>query len=555
VTGRRLGLPLLVALALLGAATAAARDAAVLPLAASLASDVMTLTAPDMEGRRSGTPGGDRAAGQLAAWLRAAGLRPGGDQGTFFQSFVVETSRHLGPANALELAGPAPRRFEVGRDWAPHGGSLVAEVEGEVLFAGHGARVEDGGWDDYAGVDARGKVVLAWDGTPPALGGARVSRLDKLIEARRHGAAALLLVADGLPSLAATPAQAGLVSGTITREAARGLRAGDRARIRVDLGTDERRAVNVVGILPGADPALAHEAVVIGAHYDHLGYQDGVVHPGADDNASGTALAVGLARAFAAAGGTGRTLVVALFGGEELGLLGSSHYVRRPAFELAHTVAMVNFDMVGRMRDGRLVVGGGDSGSGLRDVLSAAAQTPRIVLEVSGTPYGPSDHIRFYEAGVPVLFFTTGAHGDYHKPSDTADKIDAAAMADVAGVAIHAIERLAGGPRPAYARVTPPSPRGGAQGGAAGSAFLGVVVEPRGARDGLRLSGVLPGSAAAAAGLGAGDVIVRLAGTPIDGADEVRAVLREKKPGDLVRVVYLRGGDAHTTSTTLGARP
>ncbi len=553
MTGRRSALPVLVALLLLGASAAVARGPVVPPAAPALARDVEALSAPDMEGRRSGTPGGERAARRIAEWLEAAGLRPGGEHGTFFQWFAVETGIAIGPANELALARPGGRRFEVGREWTPHGGSLTGALSAEVVLAGWGATSDDGSFDDYAGLDVRGRIVVALDGTPGALGAARVSRLDKLIAARRHGAAALLLVADALPPLDATAARVGLISGTLTRQAAGALQTGDRVSLRVDLAAAVRRGANVVGILPGADPALADEAVVIGAHYDHLGRVDGVVHPGADDNASGTAMVVGLARAFAAAGGAPRTLVVALFGGEELGLLGSRHYVREPAVPLARTVAMVNFDMVGRMREHRLVIAGGDSARGLADALAPAPPT-RVTLELRGNPWGASDHSLFYDAGVPVLFFTTGAHADYHTPSDTADKIDADAMAEIARIAAAAIERLAGGARPAYARVAPPGQRP-AQGPPVGGAFLGVVITQAGARDGLRIGGVVPGSGAATAGLSEGDVIVRLGGAAVDSFDDLRAVLRGKKPGDAIRVVYLRDGDAHTTSATLGARP
>ncbi|PYN56540.1 MAG: hypothetical protein DMD92_15595 [Candidatus Rokuibacteriota bacterium] len=559
MTGRGSAFPLLVAFLLLGAAAGAARALVLPPTPETLARDVDALAAPQMEGRRAGTPGGERAARRIAEWLEAAGLRPGGERGTFFQWFVVETGIRLGPSNELALGGMAARRFDVGREWTPHGGSLTGAVTGEVVFAGWGAAGDEWSADDYAGLDVRGRIVIARDGTPPAPGAGRVSRLDKLITARQHGASALLLVADALPSLQATSARVGLISGTLTPEAARALKTGDRLSLRVDLAADERRAANVVGILPGTDPALADEAVVIGAHYDHLGSRDGVLYPGADDNASGTAMVVGLARAWASAGGAPRTLVVALFGGEELGLLGSRHYVRRPALPLERTVAMVNFDMVGRMRDRRLIVAGADSAQGLAEGVTAAAGPGRVALDVSGNPWGASDHSPFYEAGIPVLFLTTGTHEDYHRPSDTADKIDAAAMAEIGRISAGAIERLAGGARPVYARVARP-PRGPAEGGAQGSApsgaFLGIVVGgPRADGDGLRVASVLPGSAAARAGLGEGDVIVRLGGTVVDGFDDLRAVLRSKQPGDAVRVVYLRDGLAHTTSATLGVRP
>src|SRR5439155_4853614 len=246
------------------------------------------------------------------------------------------------------------------------------------------------------------------------------------------------------------------------------------------------RAANVIGVLPGTDPALAAEAVVIGAHYDHLGRADGVVYPGADDNASGTAVVLGLARAFAAAGGTDRTLIFALFGAEELGLIGSRHYVSRPALPLERTVAMVSFDMVGRLQGRVLSIGGGESGSRFRTLVSDAAQPEGVALEINGSPYGPSDHSRFYAAGVPVLFFYTGGHSDYHKPSDTADKIDAAGMARVAAVGARVVERLASDARPVYAQVARPARRQAS--GAAGGALLGVVALPRPGNDGLRLS-------------------------------------------------------------------
>jgi len=566
---------LLTAFLLLGAAGVGARSAVVPPSAERLGEVVTVLAAPDLEGRRSGTAGGERAARRIADWLADAGLRPGGDRGSFLQSFVLETSARVLATSTLELSLPAQRRLELARDWTPHGGSLAGEVTGDVVFAGYGATLQDAGYDDYAGVDVRGKIALALDGVPPHLTGTRVGRLDKLVAAKRQGAAALLLVSAELPSPGDTAVRVGLVSGSITRaaadvvlaasgrtiaEAAKALEeahapvsfaTGVRARVRVDLGSDEIRGANVVGVLPGTDPALAGEAVVIGAHYDHLGRVDGVIHPGADDNASGTAVAVGLARAFAAAGGMGRTLVVVLFGAEELGLIGSGHYVANPVVPLARTVAMVNFDMVGRLRDRPISVAGGDSGSDLRALASEAAQKEGITVNLQGSPFGPSDHSKFYDAGVPVLFFHTGSHDDYHRPTDTADKINADGMARVAAVAVRVIERMATDARPVYAKVAPPARR---RGGDSSGPFLGIASAPRAGADGLRLSSVLPGTGAALAGLREGDVIVRLAGTSVAGLDDLRAVIRARRPGDTVSVLYLRDGEPYTTSATLGTR-
>jgi aminopeptidase YwaD len=547
------------------------------PGAAQFFAHVSALTAPEMEGRGSGTPGGERAARYIADQLAALGLRPAGDGGSFFQSFVVSTAAAVTAGTTLERLGSSPRTLEVGRDWTPHGGSLSGDASEEVVFVGYGLSAPGQGYDDYAGTDVRGRIALALDGAPEHLADLRPSRLDKLIAARRHGASALLLAADALPSLGATGASVRVVSGTLTRAAAdlllepssrttAQLRAaiaaarapvsfatGVAARIRVSLDRVDRRAANVVGILPGTDPARAGEAVVLGAHYDHLGRAGGEVHPGADDNASGTSLVLGLARAFAAAGGTSRTLVFALFSGEEMGLLGSAHYARHPPILIDRTVAMLNFDMVGRLREGRLWVGGVETGTGLRAAVSDAAAGESLSLVLRDAPVAPSDHTSFYSAGVPVLFFFTGDHGDYHTPRDTADKINAAGMADVARVAARTVERLAGGTRPSYVKVSaPPSKRHSA--GARGGAFLGVTADAVSESDGLRLSSVLPDTGAARAGLKNGDVIVRLDDQPVNSFADLRRTLEHRRPGDALSVVYLRDGLDHHASATLGER-
>ena len=548
------------------------------PSAAELQALVEALTTPEMDGRRSGTPGGERAARQIAAWLAAAGVRPGGDDGGFFQSFSVGSVTRVDPASSLEATLPVRRAFEAGRDWTPHGGSLVAPVEGPVVFVGYGVEAADLGWDDYAGIDVRGAIALALDGAPSHLGARRFTRLDKLILARRHGAAALMLVADGLPQPAATAAPVALVSGTVTRATADALlgpvgadtatlaaRISDRrtpaplvstARVRVSpaLARVTLPGLNVIGVIAGTDAALTDNAIVLGAHYDHLGRIGGKMHPGADDNASGTAVVVGLARALAASGGAGRTVVVALFGGEELGLLGSAHHVRQPTVPLDRTVAMLNFDMVGRLRDGRLMIAGVESAGGLRELVTRAAGTEGR-LDLRPSPYGASDHTRFYSAGVPVLFFSTGRHDDYHRPTDTPDRIDAAGMARVAALTARVIDELDRGSRPVYAKL--PRPAREARGRAAdlaGGAFFGIGAEP-GESDGVRLSEVIADSAAARAGLRDGDVLVRLDGEPLASFDDLRAALGRRRPGDTVQVVYLRDGTDHRVAATLGARP
>ncbi len=519
-----------------------------------------------MNGRRSGTIGAERAAARLAEWLAEVGLRPGGQDGTFLQSFVLAPGKKLGAASTLEIDG---RPLTAGTDWTPHGGSRIAEVRGELVFLGYGVSAPDAGWDDWTS-DVRDKIAVVLDGVPSRLGAHRVSRLDKVILARHHGAAALLIVTDTLPSLEASSAPVDLVSGSLTTAAADALVAPRRiadlareteqaapahrklasvARVRVDIRPDDVRASNVIGVLPGTDSVRAGEAIVLGAHYDHLGESGGAVYAGADDNASGTAVVVGLARAFAAAGGAPRTLVFAFFGAEEVGLVGSAHYVRHPAWPLARTVAMLNFDMVGRMQDGKLTVGGADTGDRLRRLLTeAAAGVPGVTLDVRGAPYSASDHSRFYAAGTPVLFFHTGVHPDYHRPTDTAEKINAEGLARVAAVGARAAQALADGDRPTFARVAPPARRGRST---TGGPLLGVGGDGHTPGDGVRLAYIIPGSAADRAGLRDGDVLVRVGEQPVDTFEELRSAIQARQPGDVVRLVYLRDGRDHVTSATL----
>jgi hypothetical protein len=547
---------------LLAARLAAAAPAP--PTAEELARHVAALTAPEMEGRGSATEGGERAARYLESALAAMGLKPGGDNGTWRQSFMVRKGVRVAPGAALGRVGAVP--LTVGQDWMPHGGSQAGEVEGDVVFAGSGG--------DYTGMDVRGKIALVLED-----GG--TSRLEKLIAARHAGAAAVLVVASALPSVERTAAPVAIHSATLTSGAVDALLApsgwthakliqsraaapgtavatGVRARLTVRLEASDRLADNVIGLLPGTDPALAGEAVVVGAHYDHLGRVNGAVYPGADDNASGTAMVLGLARAFAATGGAPRTMIFALFSGEEVGLLGSGHYVAHPTVPLDRTVAMVNFDMVGRLRDNRVSMSGIESAGGLRAAVAAAGAGSTLKLDLRDSPHGPSDHARFYTAGVPVVFFNTGRHDDYHKPSDTADRIDTAGMARIGAVAVRLIDELAATPRLVYAQVAPSAGRRPpeTQGAQAGSgAFLGVALDGRGESDGLRLGSIVPNTGAARAGLREGDVLVRIGDGTIDSFDDLRKALARQAPGDTVRVVFLRDGQDQIVSVTLGTRP
>jgi len=338
---------------------------------------------------------------------------------------------------------------------------------------------------------------------------------------------------------------------------------GSTARLRVALVREHGQTANVVGLLPGTDPVLRDEIVVIGGHYDHLGRgspfsldaaHPDAIHPGADDNASGTAAVVGLAEAFARAGGARRSLLFVAFSGEELGLLGSTHYVRQPPVPIERTVAMVNLDSVGRMKDGQLYAMGVDTGQGLRALVEQAAAGLDVKLHLRGDGIGPSDHTAFVNRDRPVVFFFTGTHGDYHRASDTWDKVDAEGLRKVVAIAYNTARALADrDDRLAFVRVAPAAPPA-ARGGSYGPYFGSVPDFAENPAPGVRLSGVRPGSPADRAGFRPGDVIVRFAGVTVRTLDDLTFALRKQRPGDVVEVVYVRDGAEHAVQATLESR-
>jgi hypothetical protein len=331
----------------------------------------------------------------------------------------------------------------------------------------------------------------------------------------------------------------------------------------VDLIREKGRAANVVGLLPGRDATLRETAVVLGAHYDHLGRGGeasldpaavGTIHPGADDNASGTAVLLELARAFAAAGGAPRTLIFAAFAGEEMGLLGSSFYTKQPSIPLEKTVAMLNLDMVGRLRDGKLLVSGVETAREWPGILRAAARGLPLTLAMGGEAYGPSDHTPFALRERPVLFFFTGPHSDYHRPTDTPEKINAAGLQQVATLVYRTAAAVAGEPAPpAFVRTSgrPPAARDGRGYGP----YFGSIPD-FGATEaqGVVLGGVRPGSPAERAGLRAGDIIVRFGGVRVTNLEDLVYALRAKRAGDTVEVLYRRDGEERAARATLEPR-
>ena len=324
-------------------------------------------------------------------------------------------------------------------------------------------------------------------------------------------------------------------------------------------------AENVVGLVEGTDPALRGELVVVGAHYDHLGRETmfasdpqagAVIHPGADDNASGVAAVLELA-ARVAAHPLRRSVLFIAFSGEELGVLGSRYFVEHSPLPLDSASAMLNFDMVGRLVNDKLLVYGVATADELPALVdSANAAGPHLQIKALGDGEGPSDHASFYEAGVPVLHFFTDQHPDYHAATDVAAKINAPGEARVIALADGVLRRVANRPARLTFRRAPARPTMAAGPGVGGpQAYFGSVPDMS-ADDvqGLKLQGVTPGSPADRAGLKGGDVVVEFGGKPVTDLYSYTDALYSHAPGDVVAVVVLRGSDRVRASVTLGRR-
>jgi hypothetical protein len=323
---------------------------------------------------------------------------------------------------------------------------------------------------------------------------------------------------------------------------------------------------NVIGLLPGRDKKRRDEVLVVGAHYDHLGGglfgaldpdSAGRPHNGADDNASGIATMLEVAQRLAQSP-PDRTIVFVAFSGEELGLLGSAWYVRNPVAPVARTTAMINFDMVGRLTNERLIIYGTETAKEFPALLDSLNRTAGFDLKARGDGYGPSDQSSFYAVKLPVLHFFTDLHEDYHRATDDAVKLNVPGMLKIADFATALVRNLADRRAPlTFVDQPPPQQQAAAPGqtrSAGYGAYLGTVPDMAGDVTGVKLSGVRGGSPAEKAGLQRDDIITKIGAADVTDLQGMTDALREHKPGDVVDIVVLRGGQPVTLKVTLGTR-
>ncbi len=557
--------------------------------------DIKTLSQPKMEGRGDGTKGLVRAEHLLRDRYKSYGLEPAGQKG-YLQAFTVTTGAKLQGKNDLVIEnGAAKSELKINEEFVPFSFSSSGAASAALVFAGFGVTADEFGYDDYAGVDVKDKVAVVLRYEPAGFaaksGGQGLTNhaqlISKAINARNHGAKAVILVNgklnDGEEDLLTRfgsvngPENVGILflqvknsvadlwlhaAGSSLKDAQDKINSQTkpvsfafpenlRATFAVGVANTHASVNNVLAYLPGK----TDEYIILGAHYDHLGRgnfdslapsQIGQIHPGADDNASGTAGLLELARLLSPLKGQlQRGILFASFAGEELGLLGSAEWVKEPTKPLDKAVAMLNMDMIGRIKDGKVYVGGVGTGSTFAKVLEQAEAGSPLKFEASQGGYASSDHTSFVSKRIPVLFFFSGLHADYHKPSDTWEKINGSSAVELLNVIAKTTLEMATEPdKAAFVVVAESNPHGGSASGGGGGygPYFGSIPDFGQTENGVRFSDVKPGSPAAKAGLKAGDVLVQFGDKPIKNLYDFTDALRRSKIGDVVPVTVLRDG-------------
>jgi aminopeptidase YwaD len=583
------------------------------PSAEKLQQHVTYLASDELDGRRTGTAGANEAAKYIAKEFERLGLRPAPATDSrkinvmlarYLQTFSYIGRVELGKNNVLS-AGTL--NFRVGEDWMPLGISTNKKLDlTEVVFAGFGITANELNHNDYKGTYSKNQVAVIQKGTPdgdnPHGKFTTAGQLRfKVAAAQSAGVGALLIISseddlknDSLARLHYDNAGlAAIPVAVISKQTAEKLANAKQVTLQTDVVRVDVPAHNVVGVIEGSDPVLKDESIVIGAHYDHLGRggegslapREGEIHHGADDNASGTAGVLELARIFSTQRPKlKRTLVFIAFSGEEEGLLGSNYYVNHPLMPLDKTVAMINMDMIGRMKDRKLIIGGVGTAKEWRGLITQAnmaqkttitansdAPAPKgvpIVVSANGRPimttdpngafeltmnedgYGPSDHSSFYSKQIPVLFFWTGTHNDYHKPSDTFDKINYNDEARILSLVARIVKDVdSADPRLTFATAKSDPPRGSGF-----RVYLGTIPNYADTNDGLLLDGVRDDSPAAKAGLKAGDRVVKIGSRDVKNVYDYTAALGEMKAGQEYVIEVMRGNEKLTLKIVPAAR-
>ena len=559
------------------------------------------LASDKLEGRYTGSEGEKLAYEFITDVYQQAGLVPLFD-GSYIQAFPFVASLKLTENNSLtfELNNYELKpKLQLQYVTSPISGT--ANINSGLVFVGYGISAPDLKYDDYAGIDVKGKTVVILRYNPE--GDNPHSEFNKYSQyrykakvAKEKGAAGIIFVtgyypkdnvdklmnltydgAAGLDSIAIVQVKRNIVSDLFKSE---NINLEDYQKkindtkqpasfifknVKVKLNTGVKEIMgqghNIAGYIEGSDPDLKYHYLVIGAHYDHWGWggsgslyrgSEPKIHHGADDNASGTAAVMELAEKFESIKDQlKRSIIFMAFSGEELGLLGSSYFTEHSPVPIDKIDAMINLDMVGRLNtDKDLIVYGTGTSSNWKEILNEFNKNYSFKLTFHDEGYGPSDQSSFYAKNIPVLFFFTGTHPDYHRPTDTSDKINSAGEVSVTKYVYQVAESIDENPqKPNYINV--PRKEGGRM---AFRVYVGTIPDYASQVDGLKLTGVSEGGPAQKAGLQGGDIIIEFGGKKISNIYDYTYALGDFSPGDIVDVVVLRNGEKHTFKVELGAR-
>lgn len=543
------------------------------------------LSSDSLKGRLTGSQGDSLAALYIRDELSADGLVPLSGDG--FQRFKVTKRIVAGDNNSLSVQG---KEFIASTDFTPMAFSSDSSLESDVVFVGYGFNIDTDSlkWNDYHNIDVKGKWVMILRADPEVdntrsffipYSGDR----NKAMVAKDLGAAGVLMVSsrlfdpeDKFESLNAEGFSVDMPVLRIKRDVADLILSKSKKNIAsLEKSLNDKRVPqsfdtgisadgsseiirenantrNVVMMLPGEDPELKNEYIIIGAHFDHLGMGgpgsssravDTIgVHHGADDNASGVAMMLELAEKFSGTKGSHkRSIVCIAFSGEEMGLLGSKYYVENPGLDLTKVNAMINLDMVGRLQETNILqISGVGTADGLKELIYSLSDTSIIKLTLSDEGYGPSDHSSFYGKNIPVVYYSTGAHLDYHTPSDAYDKINFPGMVTISSIIYNTTSSLASsGDRLKFTESGPPTDEGRTM--RRRGVTLGIMPDFAGnVKNGLRADFVTPGKPAALGGMKKGDIITAINGKTVNNIQDYMFRMGQLKHGETINVEVLR---------------
>ena len=534
------------------------------------------LSSDEMEGRYPGSEGSTKSADYIAENFNKAGLYPFNSD-NFYQKFEFKSGISLSGKNSITINN---NRFKVEEDYIPVQFSESGNFKGQIIFTGYGLKVDELNWNDYKDIDVEGKWVLMFRGSPEGYNphskfGDNISIRKKTLAAKDLGALGVLLInqekSEPLINLTFdyNSKPIGIPVLNISYDILKVLSNEDFESIKKEIDKNEKQKSflleseleasidikietvsisNVVGVLRKEQNKTNNNYIVIGAHFDHLGYGSrgsgslapgkNIIHNGADDNASGTAVLIDLAYKFSKLKKKlNNDIIFVAFNAEEQGLLGSKFFVDNIGNDINNIKTMINLDMIGRMKNNQLTIGGIGTAEVFGKIVDNANKNIDIDISKSASGQGPSDHSSFYNKNIPVLFFHTGGHDDYHKPSDDWTKINVEGINRINNLIFNVVYNVDSNQNPPVFKATtnPPTQRR-----MSFSVTFGIMPNYGDSSQGLKVDAVRENGPAYSAGMQDGDIIVKINNKDVSDIYEYMARLGELKPGDIAKVQVLR---------------